>query len=194
MYSDEELVSGIIRNDDAAFRAFYERYNSRIYNLCLSYLQNAHDAEEITQDVFVEVFQSIGKFKGQSSIHTWAYRIAINKSLDKIRYGNRQKRAGFLASLFHKDTGELVIDPPEFHHPGVAAEEKEKAAILFSAIKKLPENQQTAFILRQVEGLSQREICQVMDMGEKAVESLIQRAKVSLRKMLGTYYEQNEGK
>jgi RNA polymerase sigma factor (sigma-70 family) len=182
--SPEQLLQQIILGDQPAFRQLYELFTDRVYNTCLSYLQNQEEAEEAAQDVFVEIYQSAVKFQGKSTVSTWVYRIAVNKCLDRIRYKNRQKRFAFLSSLFHKDTGELLHDPASFEHPGVLAENKEKAAMLFAAIRLLPENQQTAFILRQVEGLPQRDISAIMNLSEKAVESLLQRAKANLRKEL----------
>jgi RNA polymerase sigma-70 factor (ECF subfamily) len=99
----------------------------------------------------------------------------------------------FLSGLFHRDTGALLHDPAGFEHPGVTLENKEKARYLFKAIRQLPQNQQTAFILKQVEGLSQKEVAAVMEIGEKAVESLLQRAKANLRNILSEYYNKNEG-
>jgi RNA polymerase sigma factor (sigma-70 family) len=190
----EDIIKLVAEGDQNAFRQLYDMYNVRVYNTCLSYLQNVPEAEEVTQDVFLEVYQSAGKFLSRSSVTTWVYRIAVNKSLDKLRYRNRQKRFAFISSIFNQQTGELAYDPPSFEHPGVVAENREKAAKLFGALKELPENQQTAFILKQIEGLSQKEIAAVMDVGEKAVESLIQRAKGNLRKKLSGYFDETEGK
>ncbi len=185
----EDLIIEIAKGNQQAFRQLYEDFQTRVYNTSLSYLQNAEEAEEACQDVFVEVYQSAGKFRSDAQVSTWIYRITINKCLDRIRYKQRQKRFAFITSILHKETGELLHDIPVFHHPGVALEQKENAATLFKAIKELPENQQTAFILKQAEGLPQKEIAEIMNMTEKAVESLMQRAKAGLRKSLGYFYE-----
>jgi RNA polymerase sigma-70 factor (ECF subfamily) len=160
-----------------------------VFNVALSYTRNREDAEEITQDVFVEVYQSAATFKGDSSVKTWVYRIAINKSLDFIRYRNRKKRFALLTSLVSKETGEVKYHQPDFNHPGVSLENKEKAQYLFAAIDKLPQNQQTAFILLKLEGMSQREAAETMQINEKALESLFQRAKQNLRKELSDIYD-----
>lgn len=189
----EEILILVAKGDKNAFEQLYALFKDKVYNTSISYLQQESDAEEITQDVFVEVYHNAGTYKGGASVSTWIYRITVNKCLDRIRYNNRQKRFSFITSIFNKDTGGLQHDKPHFDHPGVGAENRERAAMLFNAIRQLPENQQTAFILKQVEGLSQREISQIMDMGEKAVESLLQRAKANLRKILSDYYNSNEG-
>jgi RNA polymerase sigma factor (sigma-70 family) len=188
----EELLFLVSKGDAAAFKQLYELFKDRVYNTCLSYLQQAVEAEEATQDVFIEVHSSSALYKGNASVSTWIYRIAINKCLDRIRYNSRQKRFAFVSSLFNKDTGALMHDAPSFDHPGIKLENKERANILFKAIRQLPENQKTAFILKQVEGLSQREIAEIMEMGEKAVESLLQRAKANLRAILSDFYDKSK--
>ncbi|MCW3084187.1 MAG: polymerase, sigma-24 subunit, subfamily [Bacteroidetes bacterium] len=169
------------------FNVIYETYKTKVFNTAIGYLQNQEDAEEITQDVFVEVYRSAGKFEGKSLLGTWIYRITINKSLDFIKSKNRKKRFAFLSSLFN-DAGELKHDAPDFYHPGVILENKEKSAILFKAINTLPENQKTAFILSKLEGLSYAEISEVMEVSVSSVESLLFRAKQNLQKELSTFF------
>ncbi|OYU96451.1 MAG: RNA polymerase subunit sigma-70 [Bacteroidetes bacterium B1(2017)] len=166
------------------FNELYETLKHRVYNTVLSYLQSAEDAEEITQDVFVEVFHKLADFKENAQVSTWVYRIAINKSLDFLRYKNRKKRFGFMSSLFNQESGELQFDKPEFVHPGIQLERKEQAAQLFKALNQLPENQKTAFILIYIEQLPYAEAAKVMDLSVKALESLVQRAKKTLRDKL----------
>ncbi len=160
-----------------------------MFNTAISFVQNNEWAEDIAQDVFIEVYQSIEKFNEQSTLGTWIYRITVNKCLDQIRAQKRQKRFAFVTSLFHKDTGELIHDTSNFEHPGILAEQKERAKYLFKTIERLPASQKTAFILSQIEGLSQKEIAEILNISTKAVESLIQRAKTTLRTKLENIYE-----
>jgi RNA polymerase sigma factor (sigma-70 family) len=183
-----ELLQRIAGGDKNALKVFYQTFSPKVYNTALSLVQQVEEAEEITQDVFVELYHSASRFKGDSAVSTWIYRITVNKSLDHLRHRKRKKRSGFLQSIFHNEEGRLSVDVPDFHHPGVALENKEKASILFKATDTLPENQKTAFVLSQVEELSQREIAVVMQLSEKAIESLIQRAKANLRKELEKFY------
>ena len=97
-----------------ALEHIYYQYNKRIYNTVLSYVQNIEDAEEITQDVFLEVYRSSENFKGDSSLSTWINRIAINKCLDFIKYKNRKKRFAVISQLFDAQSGELVHDKADF--------------------------------------------------------------------------------
>lgn len=152
-------------------------------------MQQQEWAEDIAQEVFIEIYQSIEKFNELSSLGTWIYRVTVNKCLDQIRAQKRQKRFAFITSLFHKDNGELIHDTSNFEHPGILAERKEQAKALFQAIQGLPEAQKTAFLLSQIEEMSQKEIAEIMNVSVKAVESLIQRAKASLRKKLENIYD-----
>lgn len=183
----EELKTG----NEAAFRNLVEEFQKRVYNTCVGLLQNTEDAEDVTQEVFVSVFQSIHGFKGESRLSTWIYRIAVTKSLEFTRAKNRKKRFAFVQSIFSGE-GEIKTDTPHFYHPGVLLENKERAAVLFAAIDLLAENQKTAFILHKLEDLSYQEIAEVMNVTVSSVESLMFRAKQNLQKKLGDYYEKNE--
>ncbi len=165
-----------------------ESHQGLVYNTSLGILQNAEDAEDIAQEVFIQAFHSVKDFKGDSKISTWLYRIAVTKSLDHLRAKKRQKRFGFMQHIFGGEDGEPTVDPPNFVHPGVQLENKERAAILFKAIDKLPESQKTAFILSKTEGLSYQKIAEVMEVTVASVESLLFRAKSNLQKYLQTYY------
>lgn len=170
---------------------YYNQFHKMVYNTALSYLQNIEDAEEITQDVFLELHHSIAGFRAESSLETWIYRITINKSLDLLKYRKRKKRFGIFNSINLDQSAPLKIPESDFHHPGVVLENKEKAAILFKAIDTLPEIQKTVFILSKVEGLGNIEIGEIIKKTVGAVESLNSRARENLKKELFDYYKQN---
>ncbi|HMR90779.1 MAG TPA: RNA polymerase sigma factor [Chitinophagaceae bacterium] len=180
----EQLKSG----NEAAFKTIVETWQDMVYNTALGIVQNAEDAEDIAQEVFVQVYQSISSFKGDSKFSTWLYRIAVTKSLDHERRKKRKKRFAFVKSLFGEDN-EAIVSPPDFIHPGVQLDKKEDAKALFLAIKKLPENQRIAFTLHKVEGLSYQEVSDVMRTTVSSVESLMHRARTNLRKELEKYFE-----
>lgn len=185
----ENLVEGLKRGDSKALEHLFNIYKDKVYNTAISYVQNGQDAEEIVQDVFVEAFNSADKFRGSSSLSTWIYRITVNKSLDFIRYTKRKKRFAVITSIFSSE-GEQKIDAPDFIHPGIEMEMKQRSAILFKAIDKLPDNQKTAFILCKIENLTYIEIGGVMETSVSAVESLLVRAKQNLQKYLNKYYDE----
>ena len=171
------------------FERLYEEFKGLVFNTSAGYVQNVGDAEEIMQDVFVDVYFGLESFKGESSVKTWIYRITINKCIDFLKHRNRKKRFAYISSLFNSETGALTVNPPDFNHPGVLAERKEETALVFKKIGELSETQKTAFILSKVEGLTNIEISEIMRSSVGGVESLLSRAKDNLRKKLGDYYK-----
>jgi len=172
--------------NELEFREIVIDNQDKVYNLCLGFMKNAEEAEDMAQEVFVHVFQQIKKFKGESKLSTWIYRITSNKCLEEIRKKSRQKRSAKL-----EDISDAVIQnkAADFFHPGVALEDRERAKILFEAIEKLPDQQRIAFTLAKVEQLSYEEISKVMEKSISSIESLLFRAKKNLRELLTAYYE-----
>ncbi len=183
-----QLIQKIAHGSEAALREVYGVFGNIVFNTALSYLRDRAEAEEITQDVFLEVYQSAKTFEGKSSVRTWIYRITVNKCLDKLRYLKRKKRFALVKSLFKPDTTEIQHDAEDFEHPGITLERQEYAKILFKALKRLPPQQRTAYILSFIEELPRKEVAEVMQLSVKAVESLLQRAKINLRSTLEKYY------
>lgn len=185
--NERELIALLKIKDREAFKEIVETWQDMVYNTSIGFLQNAEDAEDVSQEVFVQVFESVSSFKEASKLSTWIYRITVSKCLDHLRKKKRKKRFAFIQSLYGKNDN-LMFDPPDFFHPGIKVENKEKSALLFKAIDKLPGNQKAAFVLNKVENLSYREIAQIMNSSESAVDSLLQRAKKNLQITLKEYY------
>lgn len=182
------LVEQLKQGDESAFKTIVETWQKMVYNTVLGIVQNAEDAEDIAQDTFVQVYNSISSFKGESKFSTWLYRIAVAKALDHERRKKRKKRFAFVRSIFGDDS-QVVVNPPDFNHPGVVMDKKEDASVLFKAINELPENQRIAFTLHKVDGLSYQEVSEVMETTVSSVESLMHRAKTNLKKKLEDYYK-----
>lgn len=185
-----ELIQQLRAGDEGAFKSLVANYQDLVYNTALGIVQNSEDAQDVAQEVFIQVFRSIDQFKGDARLSTWIYRITTTKALDHIRSRKRKKRFAFITSLFGPND-ELVHEPVDFQHPGVALDRKEQAALLFRMIDQLPENQKVAFTLHKTEELSYQEIADVMKLSVSAVESLLFRARQNLRKLLEKYYQQN---
>ena len=186
-FLDEQLlIQAAKQGNRAAFTQLVERYQHLVFNTVLGIVQQQEEAEDTTQEVFVQVFQSIQNFRGDAKFSTWLYRIALTKSLDVERKKRAKKRFGIFTNLFGMNAeAETVAD---FNHPGVALNNKEQAAFLFKAMKQLPDNQRAAFILIKTEGLSYEETSAILKTSVKAVEALMHRAKEKLRKTLQQYY------
>ena len=152
-----------------------------VYNLALQYVQCVEDAEEITQDTFVAIYNALDSFKGNSKITTWIYRITINKCLDHIRTKKRRNSLiSWLPGIFYAEK----FSPVNFDHPGVVLENKESYRKLFAIINTLPFNQKTVVILLKIEQRPVSDVAEIMQISPKAIESLFQRAKVNLLKKL----------
>lgn len=163
----------------------YELYKDRVFNVAISYLKNEPEAEEITQDVFVTIFQKAYQFQGKSKVSTWIYRITVNKSLNQLQI-NERLATSRLESKIEKEV--------DFVHPGVLLENKELSTYLFKAIDTLKEQQKTAFILSYIEDLPRQEVADIMNTTLKSVESLLQRAKSNLRKEIIMMYPEGKEK
>jgi len=187
LIAEMDLIELLKKKDRAAFKSVVETWQDMVYNTAIGILQNAEDAEDVTQETFMQAFESVASFKGESKFSTWLYRITVSKAMDHIRKKKRKKRFAFIQSLYGKND-QPVIDPPDFFHPGVSMENKENAAVLFKAMEQLPPNQKTAFVLNKVEGLSYLEIGEVMKITDSAVDALLHRAKANLKKILKDYY------
>jgi len=185
-----ELIVQLQQGDESAFRKLVEEWQDMVYNTAFGIVQQADDADDITQEVFIQVYQSVSSFKGDAKFSTWLYRITISKTLDHEKRKKRKKRFGFVQSLFGQD-GEEQLHPVEFNHPGVQLEKKEKAGELFNALNKIPEKQRIAFTLHKLEGQSYQEVAEIMNTTLYAVESLMSRAKINLKKELSKFYQHN---
>lgn len=193
LLEDQNFIEDLREGTNQAYGRLLDEYQQKVFGTCISFVPNAEDAEDIAQEVFVEVFNSINKFKGDSKLSTWIYRISVNKSLEFIRKKNTKKRFGFMQSLLGIET---AIDRSsyftEFNHPGIQLENKEKSEILFAAINKLPEAQRIVYTLNKVDDLSYQEIAEVTRKSISSIESLLFRAKKNLKVLLHDYYK-NEG-
>lgn len=189
---DFEEIGALKKGDQRAFQLLLDTFSEKVYNLSLGILQNQEDAEDITQEIFTTVYLSVTKFKGESKLSTWIYRIAVNKCQEHIRKKARKKRFGFLTTLDKAETNNPISLQANFIHPGIELENKERAAALFAAIERLPENQRIAFTMHKVEGISYEEVASIMNVTLSSVESLMFRAKQNLKQTLEKYYQENE--
>lgn len=194
---DTELIEQLICGNDEAFRIIIKRYQKMVLNSCYRFVLNKETAEDLTQEVFIEVYRSISMFRKDSKLSTWIYRIAISKSLDNLKNMKRKKRFAKLKSLFHDEdsTGDNSLDneiiAAENQNPQKILENEERLKVLSIALDSLPENQRIAFTLSKYEGYSYNEIAEVLDVSNSSVESLMHRAKMNLRKKLYSYYKEH---
>jgi RNA polymerase sigma-70 factor (ECF subfamily) len=184
------IVLHALKNGDFhAFKKLVEEYRTRVVATCYGFLRSREDAEDVAQEVFLEVYKSLPRFREEASLSTWIYRVAVSKSLDFIKSKKRKKRLGIMLSIFGTEHIEDTITAPSDTNPEVHLETKERARVLQEAVNSLPDNQKVAITLSQYENLSNREIADIMNTTISAVESLIHRAKHNLHRKLYNYYE-----
>ena len=182
---DAGLVKRLQSGEERAFRELVESYQNMIVNTCYGFLHNTEEAEDVAQEVFIQVFKSIDSFRGDAKLSTWLYRIAVNRSLNKIR----SRKSKFFLSLDtvfeadHSSKGSHAITPHD------SLENQERAKVLHEAIDKLPNNQKTAFVLSKYKGLPNKKISEIMSTTLSSVEALLNRAKKNLQKSLMDYYK-----
>ena len=184
---EQEHIHELRLGSENAFRWLVNHYRNRVYNTVLNILQQEEEAQDAAQETFIQIFESVAKFKEESSLATWIYRIAVRKALDKLR--KRKLIKGLQVILPWWMPEEKKKDNNSFIHPGVLAENKEKAGILFNAISTLPINQQVAFTLIKVQCMDYKEAAGIMEQSIKGIESLVSRAKANLQKKLAIYYD-----
>jgi RNA polymerase sigma-70 factor (ECF subfamily) len=176
------LIQKLKSNDREAFYELVALYKDGVITTCYRFLLNKEDAEDISQEVFVEVYQSIGSFRGDSKISTWIYRIAVTKCLNELKKRQRKKRFASLSKVLHINELAQWISGGTLADSEIHEEEMWKEVGL--VLNKLPENQRVAYTLSRIDGFSNTEIAELMDTSLVAVESLIYRANKKVTQQL----------
>ncbi|MDD4632144.1 MAG: RNA polymerase sigma factor [Proteiniphilum sp.] len=176
--SDEQLIKEITLGNHAAFKNLMEKYQLQVFRTVMGFVHIKEDAEEVTQDVFVRVYQSLSSFHHDAEFSTWLYRITVNTSLNFLRSNRKNRLLQSLETIFSHRSEEKT--------PLEELEHAERDRRIRMAIDALPEKQRMAFVLSRYEELPQRKIAAIMNRSEGAVEQLLQRAKENLQKKLST--------
>lgn len=177
-----EFIPQLKGREPAAFVALIAQYRSKVINTCFRFLLNKEDAEDISQEVFVEIFHGLPTFRGDSKLSTWIYRIAVGQCLDEIKKRNRKKRIRYVGKMLGLDEVAHWLSGGE--KADAKMETNEKMDEILVALNALPDNQRVAFTLSKIEGYSNPEIADIMDTTTVAVESLIYRAKTKVSQEL----------
>lgn len=187
---DKLLIEKIAVQDENAFKLFVEKYHQMVLNICNNILHDFDDSMDVSQEVFIKIYESIDQFRGDSKVTSWLYRIAVNKSLNFLRSKKRNKWFASLDLLFGDEKKQ--IDPEDDAlKPGEDMEIDENKKVLHDALKKLPEKQNIAIALSHFEDLSYKEISEVMQISVSEVGVLINRGKKKLQKIIIDYYKKN---
>jgi RNA polymerase sigma-70 factor (ECF subfamily) len=187
--TDLELVARFRKGDMDAFQELISRYETKAFNLAMGFTRNLEDAEEVLQDVFVTVYRKIEGFQGKSAFSSWLYRITVNAAFMKLR--KRKQNQTVSIEDLTPGTENSWNEKSDAVDPGseVHTINKQLKEVLYRAIQKLPEEYRIVFMLRDVDGLSNKEVGEILDLSIPAVKSRLHRSRLMLRKKLQRFYD-----
>ena len=174
--SDLDLARAAAAGDAGAFERLYEQHNKRVYSLCFRMLGNASQAEDLTQEVFLQVFKKIGSFRGDSAFTTWLHRLTINQVLMHFR-----KRGVKLEHTSEEGDFTNVVETPLQSTRRISMVDR---LALEKAISELPPGYRTVFVLHDVQGYEHEEISNLLDVSIGTSKSQLHKARMRLRELL----------
>ena len=180
---DAALVERVRGGDVAAFEPLVEKYRQRVYRLAYNVVRNSEDAWDVAQEAFIKAYQALPGFRGQSAFYTWLFRIVMNVAHDKVRQRGAQGRAFGTERVAEEEWERTMPDPGE--EPDTAAARAEQRARITRALDALPEHHRAIIMLSDLEGLSYREIADVLNIPMGTVMSRLHNARKRLRAVLG---------
>ncbi len=186
--ADEELMRRLAQDDPTALDGLMQRYEGSVLNMIYWSIGDRHRAQEIAQDVFVAVYHQRARYRARAKFSTWLFRIVRNRCLNELR-----DRASAQRHVVQMPEGLEELPERRDAAPDAQAEQAERQEELIDALAALPENQRTAFVLAKIEGLSYREIAERMEITLSACESLVHRARLTLREKLRALINPAEG-
>ncbi len=180
-HDEAELISRCQKGDEEAFKEIFDRYHKTVYRVAYGVLRQREDVLEIVQEVFIKLFRSIKNFKGESKFSTYLYRMAVNTAIDHLR-----KTGKPLLSSLDGDEGIQLPEDGE-KRPDRIFLYRELEEKVNEALGSIPEEQRTAIILREVEGLSYQEIADTMECSIGTVMSRLHYGRKRMQELLKGY-------
>lgn len=190
---DTVLVKQFRKGSIAAFEEIIERYEAKVYNLALRFTRNQEDAEEVLQDVFATIYKKIDGFQGKSAFSSWLYRIVVNAAFMKLRKRKQQQTVSIEDLSPAVKHSYLDQDAALGLRSDTISINRELRDRLQGAINRLPEQYRAVFILRDVDGLSNQEVGEILQLSIPAVKSRLHRSRLMLRKKLIRYWADYRG-
>lgn len=177
--------------DHGAFRTLVERYQGRVYSLAFGMLHERQDALDVTQEVFIKVHRYLENFQGSASFYTWLYRITYNLCIDHLRRSGRMQTVDYDDRIQREPTEEIVEIHPSLvgGNPGKALSRKELARKIQEAIDELPPYHRGVIIMREIEGMSYKEMAEAMKVSKGTIMSRLHHARQKLQRALAPYLE-----
>ena len=180
---DSRMVEAVIAGDANAFRGLVENYQGRIYNIIFGMIHNREDALELTQDSFIKAYKKIDTFRLGTKFYTWLCRIAVNTTIDFIRKQKHRQTISFEEGIGVQSDGDLHSAHTE-GNPESIAMGNEKRELIIQAVDELPEDQKQVLILKEIDGLSYKEIANVLGIPHGTVMSRLYYARKKLQEIL----------
>lgn len=188
--TDEELVEGVKKGNIDAFEDIVKKYENKVYGIVFHMMKNQNEVEDLAQEVFLKVYKNLGRFKGDSSLYTWIYKITVNLCLDELK---KRKNIIYLDEKISVEDGEIDKELPSNERSQEELyEDKELKENLHRCINKLPDKQKMMIVLRDIKGFSYDEIAEITNNKIGTVKSQINRARLKLKELLdkeGTFLE-----
>jgi len=184
--SEDIIIKKAISGDDGAFETLVRTYESFVYNVAYQSLKSQDDAFDVSQEVFIKVYKSLGSFRGDCKFSTWIYRVAQNVVKDFLRSkGNKLKTVSVYETDSDGEEHQLeIVDESTAADPIASFEKKERAALVREAISRLSEEQRAVIVLRDMEGYTYEEIAEMLFLDMGTVKSRINRGRNAIKKFL----------
>lgn len=182
--ADTQMVLAVREGDTTAYRGLVEKYQQRVYQMVYGMVRNQEDGRDITQDAFVKAYNNLHRFRLESSFYTWIYRIAMNLAIDFLRKRARRGTTEFDETIASRDADGGISEAHNSEGPAKTFERKQLYNRIMDALQELPEDQRQVVLLRELEGLSYKEIAEVMEIPEGTVMSRLYYARKKLQKLL----------
>lgn len=179
------LVARCVAGEEDACAELVAAHQRMVYQLALNLMGDHHDALDVSQDVFLKVFRTLPRFRGQSSLRTWIYRIVVNEASNRQRWWRRRRRAQQVSIDVHEVTHGELPSPAREASPESAFSRKETETRVWHALDRLPFEQRSVIVLREIEGLRYEEIAWSLGLASGTVKSRLARAREQLRGLLG---------
>ena len=186
--ADTVLVEQFKRGSLEAFEEIMQRYESKVFNMAMRFTRNQEDAEEVLQDVFSTLYRKIDGFQGKSAFSSWLYRIVVNAAFMKLRKRKQNQTVSIedLAPAIRQYC--LDCDAMVSTRSDSVSINRELRDIIQNAINRLPEQYRAVFVLRDVDGMSNQEVGEILGLSIPAVKSRLHRSRLMLRKKLQRHY------
>lgn len=177
--ADNDLIERTLAGDESAFQSLYEKYVRKVYNLAYRMIGREGDPEEMTQEIFYQVYKNLKNFKGKSQFYTWLYRVATNTCLQHIRKSGRSKGGASFEEL--EESAPMALPAADGPSPEDEASQRLFKEELVKKIAQLPENQRMVMVLGPIQGHSYEEMSEILGVSVTVIKGRLHRAREAMR-------------